>query len=188
MKSKILLFVLIFLLSGCAGEQVPVVLETLDIDTGEVTETIAGHTSESSVEKERQVHKTLRHRDTQTRIAHNNSGLYLKFKLEKIVIKGVEVYLQVTESVTYRERAVFDQELPTEPSVHPVWATAEKLGTALVNAVLIGYGINQVTNMVTSVSAAGTIYHGDFNATNSLNNAGTTQAFDYSYSPLLQGN
>ena len=110
-------------LSGC-GKDGTVSLTSLPVG-GETVTKISGDISDASTIKEVTVHQTLQARDRAYVQAHKESGFRVKFKMEQV---SPGVYVQVMEDVGFRESPRFEQQLPTAPSEHPLWRTAERLG------------------------------------------------------------
>lgn len=168
-KQLLLLFTSLFLLSGCAATMVPVMTRSVD-EAGNIITTITPHVTEASVAKSQAFYDMWSIRTLATERMFKSSGT--TFKLDKTG--------RIT-SITVRGDVPIMQALPQKVDEYPAWATAERVGVALIKAVLWGYGINQVTDMLGGMAAsAGTTYYGDFKATNSLNSAGTSQTLDYS--------
>jgi len=172
MKSIIAVSLLALLLSGCAGEYYPINDETIQ-KGGE-------YTRDASVAKEEAVHKTLRNRDNKIKESHAASGMKLTWQAmpETVFYPGMTApitinrYLPVVE---YREQARFEQKLPTEPSVHPMWASLTSLGNNLIDKTFFGFlGSEMFGTLNKAIDNAGTRYNGPYNPQNYDNSFNAT--------------
>lgn len=159
-------------LGGCSTASIPVYTE-LAGQSGEITETIAGYTSDASVAKEHEVHMTLRNRDRMYAKMYDQSGFKMSFRMVEVA-PGVMALLP--DAITYRDAVDFREALPMAPSVHPVWATVEGIFGTVAKYGLIGYGISELSGVLEAgYAASGDIFHGDVNS--SFNTAGSTQSW-----------
>lgn len=155
----LLVVVMVIGFSGCAKDGT-VTLTSLPIGDDAVTK-ISGDISDASTIKEVTVHQTLQARDRAYAKAHKESGFRVKFKMEQV---SPGVYVQVMEDVSFRESPRFEQQLPTTPSEHPLWRTAERLGGKAMDTVLWWKGIAEVADVQKhSLDAAQTKYYGSYN-------------------------
>ncbi len=159
--------------SGCSPTMVPVMTKSLST-TGEIIDNATPYITEASVAKS---------------IAFYDMHIInSQMKLKAFELSGVKIKFDDTgriKELTARSGMPNFDTLPQKVDEYPAWAVAERVGLGLIKAVLWGYGINQVTGMIGGMAAsAGTVYHGDFNATQSLNTSSQGQAFDYSYAPI----
>lgn len=162
----------LLILGGCSTASIPVYTEMVG-QSGEITETIAGYTSDASVAKEREVHMTLRNRDKMYKEMYGQSGFQMSFRMTEVA-PGVMALLP--DTITFREAVDFREALPLEPSVHPVWATTQSIFGTIAKYGLIGYGISEISGVLEAgYAASGDIFHGDVNS--SFNSAGTTQGW-----------
>ncbi len=157
---KKLLFLIPFLLIGCAEKYVP-----LDMLTGDNLKTLSdGSTSkvqlvvESSVAKEIAVHKTLQNRDKQIAKAAEHAGMRMDYKAvtETIKLPSMKEPIILTRQmpiVSYQPMPEFHQPLPTEPSRHPAWGTLDNAISTIGHAGLIGYGIHEAAGAVKALGA-----------------------------------
>lgn len=145
MRNFILIGLLLWLISGCAGSGsfVPIT-DTMVTESGEVVTTTAGYTKDASIAKEHDVHDTLRNRDIMYARMYSTSGTKLEFEMVE-VSPGVKI--QVLKSITQRDAPNFEQKLPTAPSVHPVWHTVENVVESVGKFSLMAYGINALSNV-----------------------------------------
>jgi len=167
-------FFLVFVIfsQGCTDKNVPVILQTLNPDTGEITETVANYTSKASIEKERYYSNMRVNRDMMRAKMHENSGFSLEWKAvdETITIQApgqsqpviITMSRQLPE-VSYKPDADFSNDpLPNGPSVHPVWKTVENTGKELMKWGAIGFGIHELFGFASAaVDGAGDKYYGD---------------------------
>jgi len=121
----------ILLLTGCADG-----ITSIPADVVEGAVVAAGYTKDASVAKEHEVHATLRHRDKQYAAAYATAGFKVKFKMQEVT---PGVFVQVIEELAMKESPRFEQDLPVVPSVHPMWATLDKLGSAAIQWSGIGF-------------------------------------------------
>jgi len=169
------------LLSGCSSGMMPV-YQTIVGESGELTETIAGYTKEASVFKEESIAKTLRNRDDRHAEMYAISGFKMTFAMQE-VSPGVMALLP--KDISYREEPDFDQALPTEPSKHPVWSTANSLFSTIAKYGLIGFGISELSGVLQAgYDKAGNTFNGDANLDSSFNAAGTSQEWTAGSSAL----
>ena len=78
---------------------------------------------DASIAKEAIVHKTLQERDAAYMVAYQLSGTKIEFEMKE-VMPGI--YMQTIKSLNSRESPHFRGELPTQPSIHPVWGPVNK--------------------------------------------------------------
>lgn len=160
----------LLILGGCSTASIPVYTELVG-KSGEITETIAGYTSDASVAKEREVHATLRNRDRMYKEMYASSGFSMSFKMTEV---SPGIFALLPSNVTYRGAIDFKDELPMEPSVHPVWSTVSTIFGTVAKYGLIGYGISELSGVL-EAGMSGDVFHGDIES--SFNNAGTTQGW-----------
>lgn len=171
-----LLAMVVALLSGCGGKEAMPIFANIVGESGEVTKTVSTYTHDASVAKENYVHNTLQNRDIQYRKAHEQSGLKIEF--EMVAIGGTQAYLP--KVITFRETPDFNQPLPTEPSQHPVWSTAQNVSIALAKYGLYGYLGGELFDFLgTAWASAGSVYNGD--VIGSFNEAGGDTNFSTDY-------
>lgn len=125
-----MIFLMAFLLSGCAGGGLIPVSDTMGTTGGEVITRTAGYTSDASVAKEAQVHSTLRNRDLL--IAQDAALPTVNLQFEMIEVSP-GVHVQIMKSLSVRESAKFNNPLPVQPSIHPVWAWATKTADGFID-------------------------------------------------------
>jgi hypothetical protein len=131
MKTLLSLLFAALLLSSCA-EYYPLSDETLQAG-GE-------YTRDASVAKEAEVHKTLRHRDTQIFKDNQTPTFKLTWKpvQETYQFPGMSAPItmsRVFPEVEVAQKTPFTQPLPVAPSIHPVW----KFGEKVADNVLFGW-------------------------------------------------
>ena len=155
------LFLIVFLslmlgLSGCGekGGLIPLT-DTMVNDAGEALEKTGAYTRDASVAKEHEVHATLRNRDNAIARAHKNSGMTMSWQqvTKTVQYPGMSAPVTTTEYlpvVSYREQPRFDQQLPTEPSEHPVWKTIRSGVKDIKDGTIIGMGINAADNVLSA--------------------------------------
>lgn len=164
----LILLLALFVLSGCTGSGglIPVT-DTMVTETGDVVEKVAGYTHDASVAKEHEVHETLRNRDAMIAKAQKTSGFKLEWKPVKktVFYPGMAQPVVVEEpmpEVSYAEPADFSQPLPTEPSRHPAWKTAEVLGGKLIDSTTDAIKVVKVLDVMGEMADnTGDKYNGD---------------------------
>jgi len=160
-------------LQGCADGNVILPPSYVVDEAGETTRNIAGATMTASTFKEMQVHETLRNRDLQYRKAYQSSGFHMEFAM--VDVGGIKVYLP--RQIDYREMPRFAGVLPTAPSEHPVWKTANSI---LTTAARWGFGAMMVDTVVGGYESiagrAGTTYNGPVAMSGSYNQADGDQS------------
>ena len=158
----------VFFLSGCGskGGLIPLT-DTMVNEAGKGVQNTAGYTADASVAKEHEIHDTLRNRDNTIRKAHENSGMTMSWQpvVKTVQYPGMIEPVTTTEYlpvVSYREQARFDQQLPTEPSEHPVWKTVRSVSGDIKDGTIIGMGINAADNVLSAaVAKPDNRYNGD---------------------------
>ena len=189
MRYLILLIAILAVMSGCAssGGYIPVT-GTMVNEAGQTVQVTSAYVKDASILKEQAIANTLRNRDNNYRMAHENSGFKLKFAM--VEINGTMAYLP--EEISFRETPHFDQPLPTEPSEHPVWKTVNSSVAAIAKYGMIGFGISELSGIVKSgYDAAGNHFNGDANISNGFNSVGNdfnSGGYQYNgpYNPALQ--
>lgn len=146
-------------LSGCAGGSVPITEEVFD-EAGDVVKVTTKYVADASVAKETVVHQTLQNRDRMIAKDAKDSGMKMEWETveETIQMPGQApiVMKRAMPKITYRERGQFNQKLPTQPSVHPGYATAERIVDKVVNGTIIGLGITEGADVVkAAIGSAG---------------------------------
>ena len=136
---KRLAVVLCFALASCGSQSIPLTPEVLS-DVTDTIDTGVQHTTDSAVAREHEVHLTLRNRDRQYEKAYEKSGVKIKMML---VDAGNGVKMLVPETLEFREQPRFEQPLPTKPADHPFWGFAERVGLAVADKTLWGYGLHE---------------------------------------------
>lgn len=144
---------LTFVLSGCSTATYTFTSQHLDALGNLIAHpvTVTGNTS---VIKELAVHESLRNRDLMQRQMYAESGTTIAFSMTEV---QPGIFVQTLASITSREAPTFKQDLPTQPSEHPVWRTANNA----IDKGLLGFGIYQLTSFGKSaVDASGTKFYG----------------------------
>lgn len=152
-------FVVVVLgLVGC-GKDGSIAVEPIKVE-GDTINKVTGTISDASTIKEVTVHQTLQARDRAYVKAHKESGFHVAFKMQEVT---PGVFVQVMDDVSFREAPRFEQPLPTAPSEHPVWRTAERLGGKFVDTWLYWTGITEFADIQKkSLEAAQPKYYGNF--------------------------
>lgn len=180
-------------LSGCGdkGGLIPLT-DTMVNEAGEVVQKTGKYTADASVAKEHEVHDTLRNRDNNVRRAHEKSGMTLSWQpVQKTVqypgMTGPVTTTEYLPVVSYRDQADFGQQLPVEPSEHPVWKTIRSGVKDVKDGTIIGMGINAADNVLSAaVGKSDNRYMGDvqFNQShNQGNGVGPVTTTEISYLP-----
>ena len=112
---RYLLLLLPLLLTGCGASYVPIAGDLVGMADDSVV-----FIKDASIAKEAIVHRTLQERDAAYALAYELSGTKIEFEMQE-VMPGI--YMQTIKSLTSREAPHFRGELPTQPSIHPVWGT-----------------------------------------------------------------
>lgn len=161
------------LMTGCsgAGGMVPISDQMVSTTTGAMTSQL-GYITDASAMKEKFVHDSLQNRDKMIAMAHTTDGFHMSFELVEVA-PGVKALLP--KDISYKEQARFDQVLPTAPSIHPGWKTAEVLGKAAINGTVIGLGINAASDIISEGIAA---------SRSNVNTNTTTTSIDNSVGPV----
>lgn len=115
---KKLLLALPLLLTSCA-EYVPIAGDLV----GMADESVV-YIKDASIAKEALIHQTLQNRDQLYKESYALSGTTIAFKMLE-VMPGV--FVQVIDKVESKSPPEFKGELPLQPSIHPVWATVNKV-------------------------------------------------------------
>jgi len=124
------IFLIPLFLSGCAGGGLMPITDTMINEGGGVINKTAGYTADASVAKEHEVHQTLRNRD---RLIAKDAALptvSLQFEMVEV---SPGVHVQIMKSLSVRESAKFNNQLPVQPSIHPVWAWATKTADGFID-------------------------------------------------------
>ena len=159
---------------GCGTTYSPIYQEAIG-SSGEITESIAGHTSDASVAKEQAVMAAYKYRDRMYKDMYLQSGFNMEFALVEVA-PGIMAYMPT--SISYREEPDFNQPLPEGPSEHPVWKTTESIFGTVAKYGLLGWGISEFSGVLKAgFDAAGSSYAGPVNMENSFNTAGHGQNF-----------
>jgi len=137
---------ILFLLTSCAGTggMIPISDEMVQTGMDGATKQL-GFITDASAMKEKFVHDSLQNRDKMIAKSHANDGFRMTFAMIEVA-SGVKALLP--QEISYKEQARFDQVLPTVPSVHPGWKTAERIGVAAINGTVIGLGINAASDVL----------------------------------------
>lgn len=147
--------VLAVVLSGCGTTKYyPMNKSSVD-NYGNIVDTVGGYTSDSSVAKEHEMHETLRNRDNQYTKAYKESGFTMSY--QEVEVNGAKAFLPI---VSFKETPRYTQQLPTTPSVHPLWGTVNNV----VDKGLWGWlGYNFFDFAKTAIKGAGDqrVYNGD---------------------------
>ncbi len=133
-----LLLALLVSLTSCA-DYVPVAGDMV----GMAGESVV-YIKDASIAKEAIVHKTLQNRDDEYAKAYKESGTQIVFAMKE-VMPGV--WLQVIESVTSKAPPEFTGNLPTEPSIHPVWGAVNKGLDVAAKVGMFWLGAEALTDM-----------------------------------------
>ena len=136
---KYLLLLLPLLLSGCGASYVPIAGDLVGMADDSVV-----FIKDASIAKEAMVHQTLQNRDKEYGKAYKLSGTEIKFAMKE-VMPGI--WLQVIESVASKAPPEFAGDLPTAPSVHPVWAAVGKGLDVAAKVSLFWIGAEALTTM-----------------------------------------
>lgn len=137
---RYLLLLLPLLLFGCA-DYVPVAGSLVGMADDSVV-----YIKDASIAKEALVHQTLQNRDKEYGKAYKLSGTEITFAMKE-VMPGI--WLQVIESVASKAPPEFTGDLPTAPSVHPVWATVNKGLDVAAKVGMFWIGADALTDMWT---------------------------------------
>lgn len=173
---KLLLFLPLLFLVGCAGMSDKVVTTVTDT-AGNVTETVAG----SSIAKERAVHKTLQNESTGYYKALSKTGSKMGIvSFQEISLPdGSKAFLPLI-TVSFIEAPARNTHLPTKPSDHPVWGVVQNVA----KYGFMAYGVHEVSGLVSSLvsGASGIEINGDSNVIQGAQNkAGGNQGVNSDY-------
>lgn len=174
------------ILTGCAGSAPMPLTETIEVprldqtgapvvdtQTGliatDTIEVVAGYTTDASVAKEAEVHKTLRNRDTMRMETTKYTGMKMTWvevdEMITITQNGVTTEIMMTKhlpNVSYTPEPEFGNPLPTVPSIHPAWNTANTLIKWTGGTILGLAGIAAIEDMWSAgIGAAGGTFSGD---------------------------
>jgi len=127
---KKIIFLIAVLLSGCAGGGLIPISDNLITESGDVITKTVGYTEDSAVAKEAQVHSTLRNRD---RLIAKDAALpTVSLQFEMIEVSP-GVHIQIMKSLSVREAAKFNSQLPVQPSINPIWQFATKTADGFID-------------------------------------------------------
>lgn len=133
--------------------KLPVADETITEITGSITDT--------SVQKEALFTNMVKNRDRLQSKMYAQSGFSVEFELVE-VSPGVKV--QVMKKVAFKETPRFEQPLPTGPSVHPAWKTADNLVDKTMQGILWYTGLTQLGKVLENGQNKATPqYYGNYN-------------------------
>jgi hypothetical protein len=166
----ILLFSL-FLLAGCGKNATLIPLSDQTFNkAGDVVTNAAGHTADAAVAKQRDVMNAHNLRTSAIFKAHKVSG----FKTGWISVERTVFYPGMKEPIVVKEPQMtmaytppieFDQHLPMEPAIHPVWGTVNNITDKTFGFAKFwtgGYFANSIVKNVMDRSAPQ--YNGDYTA------------------------
>jgi len=182
--------VAVAMLVGCAATSpVEIVTKILD-DNGNVIKETTKTISDASIGKETIVHETLQNRDKTLGDAYEKEGMKLKWQLVKRTVQVGDNTVSWDEPMLvqaeHREPLRLNQPLPTQPSVHPVWAFGTETVKTLTNATLIGYLGGKAIDVFSDLSDRETMsFAGDANIDNIFSSgSGSTTSFTSTSNPV----
>jgi len=155
-------------------EKAPRPLDTMELGTGtdpvdgafdapvipplvddEVIKTVVTETKEASVAKELAIHETLQNRDKMRVEAAKYSGFKMDWTAVEKTLTIADSAGKVTEivmteylpNVSYSPQVGFENSLPTEPSRHPAWDTANQFVKTAGMVTLGIWGLETLNDM-----------------------------------------
>jgi len=139
----ILLFVAFFF-SGCASNGLIPVTDSMVSESGDIIKTSGKYVADASVAKEHIVLDAHNLRTAARQKTYKDSGINVAWAMVDIG-NGFKAYLPTKMSI--REPITFSQQLPTEPSKHPMWTSLDKGINIIAKTTLGIVGLNGFFDM-----------------------------------------